>query len=282
MISKNTEKQPPEAVAGIGARSAESSLWLDWIERRELAAREQLVAIHLPYARVVAASYYARRTHDEVEFDEYFQLASMGLLESFDRYDPLRGAQFRTFAARRMQGSILNGLARLTEKNQQIAVQSELRRERVRVAKSEALAKIDPSLSLDEDSQLPSKVKNPEQSLFSFLAEVGIGLALGVMLEGTGMIDAEAFDAGASGVSAEVSYFQQTELQRLRQTLKESVLRLNEQERTVIRYHYLQEIPFDDIGRMLGIKRSRVSQIHQQALRNLRQGLSRQACDVLA
>jgi RNA polymerase sigma factor FliA len=281
-MQKNAEYPSSDTAATLSVGHAESLLWRDWIDRRDPAAREQLLAMHLPYARVVAATFYGRRTHDEVEFDDYHQLASMGLLESFDRYDPSLGAQFRTFAARRMQGAILNGLVRLTEKNQQIAIQGELRRERVKAAKMAALEKIDPALATEGDAELASKVTDPKQFLFSFLAEVGMSLALGVMLEGTGMIDAESFDSDASEVSAEVSYFQKTETQRLQQTLAGLLKRLTEQERTVIRYHYLQDTPFDEIGKMLGVKRSRVSQIHQQALRSLRLGLTRQACDVLA
>ena len=266
------------ALAGDG----EAVLWLEWIQRRDTAARERLLEHHLPYARVVAATYYARRTHEEIEFEEYLQLARVGLLESFDRYDPARGAQFKTFAARRMQGAILSGLERLTEKNQQIAVRREVQRDRVQAAKSAATEKLSKSQAQDDDAPGPANGKKSEQLLFSYLAEVGIGLALGVMLEGTGMMEPDPVDGAAMAVSAEVTYFQKSEIQRLQDSLRTLVAGLNEQERTVIRCHYLQDIPFDEIGHMLGVKRSRVSQIHQQALRNLRQGLAPDACDVFA
>lgn len=277
-MPKTAHHQP---IPPVGPGQDELLLWQGWIDRRDPAAREKLLAMHLPYARIVAATFYARRTHDEVEFDDYLQLASVGLLESFDRYEPSLGAQFRTFAARRMQGSILNGLARLTEKNQQIAIQGELRRERLGAAKAAALEKLDPAAGKGEGAEVPSRMDDPK-FLFSFLAEVGMSLALGVMLEGTGMIDAESFHSEASEVSAEVSYFRKTELQRLQQTLADLLKGLTEQERTVIRYHYLQETSFEEIGKILGVKRSRVSQIHHQALRSLRLGLTSHGCDVLA
>jgi RNA polymerase sigma factor FliA len=280
-MSPIARNQPAQPLLPAESGQDELLLWQGWIERRDPAAREKLLAMHLPYARIVAATFYARRTHDEVEFDDYLQLASVGMLESFDRYEPSHGAQFRTFAARRMQGSILNGLARLTEKNQQIAIQGELRRERLSAAKAAAIEKLDPAAAKDEGAEGSSRMNDPK-FLFSFLAEVGMSLALGVMLEGTGMIDAESFHSEASEASAEVTYFKKTELQRLQQTLSDLLKGLTEQERTVIRYHYLQETSFEDIGKILGVKRSRVSQIHHQALRSLRLGLTRQGCDVLA
>lgn len=270
-----------QTAAAALADDGEAALWQDWIQRRDAAARERLLQRHLPYARVVAATYYARRTHEEIEFEEYLQLARVGLLESLDRYDPALGAQFRTFAARRMQGAILSGLERLTEKNQQIAVRREVQRDRLQAAKTAAADKLSQNLTHDGTAGPPGGKKS-EQLLFSYLAEVGIGLALGVMLEGTGMIESEPADGAAMAASAEVTYFQKNEIQRLQDSLRTLVARLSEQERTVIRCHYLQDIPFDEIGHMLGVKRSRVSQIHQQALKNLRQGLAPDACDVFA
>jgi RNA polymerase sigma factor FliA len=284
MMQENSASRTPDVFVSDKANDEgkTAQLWTKWIDEKDLQAREQLMQAFLPYARVVAATYYARRIHNEIEFDEYLQLASLGLVESIDRYDPSFGVQFKTFAAKRMQGSILNGLERLTEKNQQIAVTRRLRQERVEAAKSAALEKIDPSLrpSNSKDPQLSSRTTKEDQALFAYLAEVGIGLALGVMLEGTGMVNNESVSPSAGVASAEASYFRQNELQRLHRVLTDFVASLPVQERTVIRYHYLQEIAFDEIGNMMGIKRSRVSQIHKKALGSLRQALARQSCDL--
>jgi len=48
---------------------------------------------------------------------------------------------------------------------------------------------------------------------------------------------------------------------------------LSEQERTVIRYHYLQEVPFSEIAALLGLTKGRIAQIHKQALGRLRTAL---------
>lgn len=105
---------------------SERDLWNSWRKDGDEDARGQLLSLHLPYARVVAASYYAKRLHDEIEFGDYLQLASLGLIEAVGRFDPEYGVQFRTFAARRMHGSILDGIEHLTEKQQQIAAKQRL------------------------------------------------------------------------------------------------------------------------------------------------------------
>ena len=137
----------------MSGTTGEGALWQKLRDGGDDDARARLLEIHLPYAKVVAASYYSRRYHDEIEFGDYLQFASLGMIEALDRYDPQRGVQFRTFAARRMHGSILNGLERLTEKQQQIAARQRLRQERLQDVK--AMAGVEGSAAaLQEPEQL--------------------------------------------------------------------------------------------------------------------------------
>jgi RNA polymerase sigma factor FliA len=208
----------------------------------------------MPYARVVAASYYSRRFHDEIEFGDYLQYASIGLLEALERFDPDRGAQFRTFAARRMHGAILNGIERLSEKQQQIAARQRLRAERVDAAKQ--LAGGDPGRLAGD-------------KLCDYVAEVGLGLALAWLLEGTAMV--EVADR------AEVTpFYRHAEIRQVRERLLQAVEALPIQERTVIRSHYLQDVAFEEVARTLKLTKGRISQIHKQALQRLRASVSDQ------
>ncbi|WP_307617508.1 sigma-70 family RNA polymerase sigma factor [Variovorax boronicumulans] len=255
------------------------ALWVRWRRDQDEVAREQLIRHYLPYARMVAATVYGRRTHNDVEFDDYLQLARVGLLEAVDRFELGQGAQFKTFAAMRVQGAVLNGLTRLTEKNQQISVHVRLRQERLEAIKDAAAGE-----STEEGhrgSTTASTSSRGADKLFKYLAGVGIGLALGVLLEDTGMVDAEAFDGNGHVPSPEVSYFRKAEIVQLRTVLRDLLAQLSDQQRTVIRHHYLQEIPFGEIAMRMGVTRGRVSQLHRQGLLRLRELLSKDArCDV--
>ncbi len=70
--------------------------------------------------------------------------------------------------------------------------------------------------------------------------------------------------------SPEVSYFRKSETRRLRDALQTAMVRLADKERSVIQYHYQQDIAFEEVGRLLGLSRGRVSQLHRQALSKLR------------
>lgn len=257
-----------------------AALWRRWREEGDEGARAQLIEHHLPYARMMAAAAYGRRTHNEVEFADYHQLARLGLIEAVDRFDPAQGAQFKTFAAKRVQGAILNGLPRLTEKNQQISTMMRLRHERLEAIK-EAASEDATSHSENESAPGGPAPSRDTDKLFRYLAEVGIGIALGVLLEETGMVDAEAFDSDAHSPSPEISYFRKSEIHQLRNVLRGLVDQLNDRQKTVIRYHYLQEISFSEIAIAMSLTRGRVSQLHREGLLRLRELLGKDArCDV--
>ena len=206
---------------------------------------------YLSYARVVAATCYARRLHDEIEFAEYHQLAVVGMIEALDRYDPDGGAQFKTFASRRMHGAILDGLESLTEKQRQIAARKRIRRERL-----DSLA-----AARSTAGDIVAGPPNP----FDLLMEVAFGLALGYILEGTGMLATESAPGTPASPQHEALERRQTASQ-----LRDLLLHLPAPDQSVLRGHYLQQQPFEEIGRKLGVTKGRVSQIHKQALRRMR------------
>ena len=243
----------------------EKALWNLWRSHGDAGARARLLDLHMPYARVVAASYYAKRMNDEIEFADYLQLASLGLIEALNRFDPAVGVQFRTFAARRMHGALLDGIEQLTEKQQQIAARKRLEAQRRAAIKEAART--------EGAAHHGSRAANGPQVL-QYVAEAGLAFALAWILDGTGMLDA--------GEKAEtLPFYRGTELRQLRQRIVDLVNSLPAQERTVVQRHYFQEVPFEEIARMLGLTKGRISQIHKKAIARLKVELRGQRnCDV--
>ena len=227
----------------------EAKLWELLRVHRCEAARQQLIAMHMPAATTLARVCYSKRMHDEIEFDDYQQLAAVGLLESLDRFDPAFGVQFKTFAAQRMHGCIIDGIARLTEKQQQIVA-----RQRAQARRRDIIR---------EAADPPAKaVRNAEQAL-RYVAEVGIAFALSWILDGTGMIEADEPPAQAPGLQ---HFYRNVQLQELRQRITDIVETLPPQERRVIRSHYFQEVSFEEIAATMKLTRGRISQIHRRGL----------------
>lgn len=234
----------------------EAALWQRWRGQGDAEARQRLLEIHLGYARVVAAAFFARRYDQDIEFADLLQLASMGLLEAMDRFDPARGVQFRTFAARRMQGAILTGLEHMTEKQQQIAARKRIRSERVDDVKQLA-------------GQGADAVRQPRE-LMRYVSEIGIGLALCWMLEDTAMVD-------NPGASVTIPFYRSAAIEQLQRQLAHAVEALPAAERLVLQSHYMNDIPFERLATAMQLTRGRISQIHKQALLRLRAALREQA-----
>jgi RNA polymerase sigma factor for flagellar operon FliA len=234
------------------AAGQEAGLWAQWRIHSDPAAREQLAGHYTSFARMLAAIYYSKHYRDETEFADYYQFACVGLMEALDGFDPDLGVQFKTYATRRVQGAIIEGLERMTEKRQQIGARMRLRTQRLEGLTAASVPGACPSTT----SRVPAQV-------LAFVAEVGLGLALSWLLEGTGMIEGDA--------RAEIiPFYRSVELRQLRERLLALVEALPAQERTVVRGHYLQEQQFEEIAVHLGLTRGRVSQIHRQAIDRLR------------
>lgn len=255
-VEQALDELEPDAPLREALDPVEGALWARWVGQADAEARAQLAELHMPYARALAAKLYARRHSDEIEFDEYQQLAMVGLMEALDRYAPDRGARFTTFALPRIHGAIFNGLAKLTERQQQVAFRRRMATERIE-SLSAAMSSADSS-----------------QDLFAQLAQVGVGLALGFLLEGTGMVQRadEALPANA---------YAQLELRQLHRQLWDLLPQLTEREREVMDLHYKQSRPFEEIARHLGLTKGRISQLHQQGVSRLRALFTKAGhCDV--
>ena len=246
---------PPQGQEEVQDEAQEEALWRRWHHLGDAASREALVALHLPFARAIAAMAYSRRVGDGIEFDDYLQYARIGLIEAVDRYVPGGPAGFRTFAARRVRGAVLDGIANLSERQAQAALRRRVLRERTR-----SLA------ALDADGQATQEATTPRPDAFALLAEVGIGLAIGFMLEDTGMFEAE----GTAAAGGPDSTYRTVELRRLGRRRHVEVARLPNAEGQVVGRHYPQPQPFEGIARDMNLSPGRVSQLHRQALRRLR------------
>jgi RNA polymerase sigma factor FliA len=234
----------------------ERALWRRLREEGDTSAREIILMHYLPFAKILAAKVYSRRRHDEFEFGEYVQFGTVGLLESVSRFDPERGVKFKTFAGRRIIGSILNGLEHLSEKQEQISFRHRLHSQRL-----ESIRGKQPDGSNSEE-------------LFGYLAQVAIGLALGYILEDSGMFQKRNSSYMSNGYAS-------VETSQLRERMNSLLDKLPERERRVLKYHYMNHVPFEEIAGILSVTKGRVSQIHKHAIELLREALKEvRSCDV--
>ena len=226
----------------------ENDLWKQLCVGNGQSAREKLFNLHFPFARSIALKLFRDRKGADIELADLCQLACAGLLQAIDRYDATRESPFRAFAAPRISGSILNGIPKLSERREQMAFRSRVRAERVKSLTGDA-AGSDTTDSLDR------------------LIEVTVGLALGFMLDDTALVSG---DHSARQPTA----YDDLAWKQLVAAVIDSIDVLPEREAAVIRQHYLEGLSFEQVGAVLGVGKSRVSQLNRSALTRLRKHLA--------
>jgi RNA polymerase sigma-B factor len=101
--SDKTRKSSDQFTPGPGeGLASEHALWARFVKDRDPAIREELVRRYLPFAKNLALRY---RGASE-SFDDLLQVASLGLVNAIDRFDPDRGAPFTAFASPTILGEL--------------------------------------------------------------------------------------------------------------------------------------------------------------------------------
>jgi RNA polymerase sigma factor for flagellar operon FliA len=211
-----------------------------------------------PMVRRVAAQLIARLPAN-VEMDDLVQAGMIGLFDALSRYQADQGAQFETFALQRVRGAMLDELRgadwlpRSVRRNQR---------------------------------EIESAIRRLEQRMHRSPSEREIADALGVDLEGYQAMLAEARSAqlvsiddvdpeeGALADEASAGRLAMLRDDRFRAALVAQIERLPERERLIMGMYYEQEMNLKEIGAVLGVTESRVSQLHSQAVARLRAGLA--------
>lgn len=218
----------------------EALLWATLRFDKNDEAREPLFHLYRPYARAIAAR-RGLKGCGPAGTNDAEQWAYEGLLQAIDSYDPLRGAPFPGFARRRIVGSIRDGLSRATELDAQMSARRRIERERLR--------------SLKDDAR--------ESDAIQRLADVAVGLAIGLMLDGTKLIASDDQpDPSPSAYDSLVWRQTQSRLTR-------AVACLPKREAMIIMNHYEHGLSFAHIAELLGLSKGRVSQLHRAALQKL-------------
>jgi RNA polymerase sigma factor for flagellar operon FliA len=226
---------------------AEAALWRRLRIEGDERCRLDLFDRYVGLARSIAANRYYRRARrgDRSDFEQF---AFEGLLQAIDRYDPLAGVPFSAFARRRIVGSIVDGAGRMSEVDAQISHRVRIEQERVRaLRRSGAVAE--------------------GRDALAELADLAMGLTLGLMLEGTAIL------VSGEGEDTRPIPYDSLHWRQLNARLAEEMARLPEREALIVRHHYENGVSFARIADLLGLSRGRVSQLHRAAMDRLRSNL---------
>lgn len=230
-----------------------NELWDKYSKRKSTALKKQLVLAYLNLVRFAARSINLP-PRSVFTIDDLMSIGIIGLNEAIERFDPRRGVKFETFAAQRIKGVMLDEIRKVDWLPRSV-------RDKYKKA-SKSLDKINSeSLSYDQLSEAINMPVNEFDRIKGYLANadaVSLSKSVGndITLEDMITDDNRVIDK-----------YEDNELkERVLQLLKE----LPERDRVVVTLYYYEELTFKEIGKILGISESRVSQIHTEVINRFR------------
>jgi len=229
------------------------------------AERERVLMEQLPQVR-----YIARRIHERlprhVPFEDLVHAGVVGLIDALNKFDQSKHVQFSSYAKFRIRGAILDSLRELDWSPR------ELRRKGRMI--EQAYSRLSGTLGrAPGENELAAELGIELRELQSLLAELD-GLELGSLrVESARDGHEEDLCEYISAAPEETPFFAclQSEMKEL---LAAAIAELPEKERKVLTLYYYEELTMKEVGAVLGIGESRVSQIHSLAMLRLRARLN--------
>jgi len=190
--------------------------------------------------------------------DDLIQSGMIGLFEAANNFDSSKGASFETFAGIRIRGAMLDEIRRGDWTPRSVHKNSRMI--------SEAIKELEAKLGRDvSDIEVAEKLDISLNEYHHILSEVSTGKILGIDDLGVSE-DALKFDDACHGDDP----YQSIEHIAFKKGLSECISSLPEREALVLSLYYDEELNLREIGQVLDISESRVSQIHSQAMHRLK------------
>lgn len=218
-------------------------------------SKEELIKTILPKIKWLAVS-ISRDLPKSVEIDDLIQEGVIGLLNAIENYDPTKGASFITYAMKRIKGAMYDYLRRIDWMPRGI-------RKKLKEVE-EAILVLEGKLQrVPDDKEIAEYLNINEKEVKNIKKEMARRQIFS--------LDSYLFDdkedtpieyIRSDSLNPEEKY----ENEEIISALKKAISRLPEREQLVMSLYYDEELNFKEIGKVLNVSESRISQMHSAAL----------------
>jgi len=220
--------------------------------------REDLILEYAPLVKYIADR-MAIRLPPNVSREEMMSAGILGLYDALDKYDSEKGCKFQTYAEHRIKGAMLDELRKMGWASRSVM---------------KDVHRIEDALST-----LKFRLGREPQD-FEIAREMGVDIDLYYRMtrraQGISLLSLDEIMSNgtvpkfAERNSNTRSSFDELEVKELKDVISKAILTLTEKEQLVVSLYYYDELTLKEIGRVVNLTESRVSQIHSKTILRLR------------
>ena len=252
-------------LSGVTTRADETQqLWLDYRRTGDQKIRDRLILTYAPLVKYVAGR-LGSGLPAHVDEGDLVSYGLLGLIGAIERYDPARDVKFETYAMSRIKGQIIDELRSMDWVPRSVRA----RARHIERAIGELEARLGRAPT---DDEIAKKLGITEEELEESLGEIARSSIAALdelwTVSGSGgdqvaLIDTIE-DESAPDPQGTLSVTEQKE------ALAGAIANLPEREKLVVTLYYYEELTLREIGEVLGVTESRVSQLHTKAILRLK------------
>lgn len=244
------------------ASKEDELLWERYRSDSGQSNKEAIVRRYLPLVKYVVARMTVSPPSG-LDFEDLISFGVMGLLDAIDRFDPERGFSFQTYAVPRIRGAVLDELRKCDWF-------SRTGREKLQKLEKATEKLLVRGITPDEAS-LKAELKVDDKTYKEMLELASRGYV--VSLDEVMSLEEGEVQKGDLLTDSSMSAQEILEIKEDADRVIWALGKLSERERQVVAMYYLEEMTLKEIGLVLGVTESRVSQIHGKAISTLRSRL---------
>ena len=248
-------------------QKTEDELWIEYRKTHQPQIRDAFIRQYMPLVKYVAGK-VSVGLPASVEFDDLVGFGQFGLLDAIEKFDPAKNVKFKTYAVTRIRGAIFDELRQLdwvprSVRQKSKEIEDAIVKAESRLGRSASDEEIANEMGVSVDEFQQSMLKVSGTSVLSlndvwYSGEDSEHVSIGDCIESPSSLNPDVI----------------VEREEIRRVIIEAINELPEKEKMVLVLYYHEDMTFKEIGQVLEVSESRVSQLHTKANLRLRAKLT--------
>ncbi len=251
----------------------EEQLWLEFKKTKSPQLRDKFIKQYMPLVKYVAGK-VSTGMPVSVEFDDLVGFGQFGLLDAINKFDPEKNVKFKTYAVTRIRGAIFDELREIdwvprSVRQKSREIEDTIAELEGRLGRSASDAEIAKAMGVSEEEYQSLVIKVSGTSVLSlndvwYSGDDNDHMSIGDTIEAPSSLNPDVI----------------VEREEIRKVIIEAINELPQNEKMVIVLYYHEDLTFREIGQVLNVSESRISQLHTRAnlrlrakLTNIRKGI---------